>query len=262
MEISIPHQVIFETEEPVPVSEIIASLLGAEQILRDVGPLFEEYYLGFKIDSLRVSVRLISQESPLKEFFYLGLVATYQKDLVKDVPAIIYNLTGNVVPAEYTTLVTIMFCLLAFYGVEYIYSQVNGKAFSKRLRAHTDELTKELSRETGVSEEKIKSILESKFGKGRIRVLGHAALSFFAPSKRESNAPVVIGNKRFDSETIAEIPSEAQIEEANVPEIMRPFESVQIELHAQDMDHAKQGWAAVVPTVTSKRLRMEIYPPN
>jgi hypothetical protein len=40
MEISIPHQVIFETEEPVPVSEIIASLLGAEQILRDVGPLF------------------------------------------------------------------------------------------------------------------------------------------------------------------------------------------------------------------------------
>jgi hypothetical protein len=155
-----------------------------------------------------------------------------------------------------------MFCLLAFYGVEYIYSQVNGKAFSKRLRAHTDELTKELSRETGVSEEKIKSILESKFGKGRIRVLGHAALSFFAPSKRESNAPVVIGNKRFDSETIAEIPSEAQIEEANVPEIMRPFESVQIELHAQDMDHAKQGWAAVVPTVTSKRLRMEIYPPN
>jgi hypothetical protein len=84
MEISIPHQVIFETEEPVPVSEIIASLLGAEQILRDVGPLFEEYYPGFKIDSLRVSVRLISQESPLKEFFYLGLVATYQKDLVKD----------------------------------------------------------------------------------------------------------------------------------------------------------------------------------
>lgn len=261
MDIVTPHQVIFETDEPVPISEIVASLLGAEQLFRGMGPLLEASFPGLKVEKINVSVRQISQESPLRELFIVGLIATFQKDLEKDVPKIIEHLTGTHIPEEYNSIVALIFCIVAFYGINFIYSQVNRGAFSKHIREMFEDCTKELSKETGLSEEKISGLLELKYGKSRLRVLAHSALSFFSPSKKNRNAPVLIDGRKIGSDVIAEIPSEAQIDSANVPETVKAFEDVQIELHAQDMDHSKQGWAAVVPKIGNKRLRMEIYPP-
>jgi hypothetical protein len=157
--------------------------------------------------------------------------------------------------------VTIVFCLLLFYGVDFIYNQVSKAGFSKRLRGQFHSFAKELSAECGLSEERIHKLLEEKFGKSRARVLAHSAINFFQPSKRQNNAPILIGSNRIDKQTVAEVPSDAQIEEANVPEITKPFEDVAIELHAQDVDRAKQGWAAIISAVSPKRIRMELYPP-
>ena len=60
---------------------------------------------------------------------------------------------------------------------------------------------------------------------------------------------------------VSVVPTEAQLESAEVPEIARPYQDVLIELHAQDVDRTKTGWAAVVPEVSPRRLRMEIFPP-
>ena len=260
MDIVTPHQIVFETEEPVPISEIVASLLGAEQLFRDVGPLLEASFPGLKVEKINVSVREISQESPLRELFVVGLIATFQKDLEKDVPFVIEQLTGTHIPEQYNSIVALIFCIVAFYGIDFIYSQVNRGAFSKHIREQFEDFTTELSKETGLSEEKISSILQSRYGKSRISVLAHSALGFFSPSKRNRNVPVVIDGHRIGSEIISDIPSDVQIDSADVPETVKPFEDVQIDLHAQDIDHSKQGWAAVVPKIGSKRLRMEIYP--
>jgi hypothetical protein len=208
-----------------------------------------------------VLVREISQESPLRELFIVGPIATFQIDLEKDVPAVIDQLTGSHIPEQYNSIVALIFCIVAFYGISFIYSQVNRGAFSKHIRDMFEDCTKELSKETGLSEEKITSILQAKYGKSRLRVLAHSALNLFSPSKRNRNAPVIIDGRRIGSDIIADIPSDTQIDSAEIPETVKAFEDVQIELHAQDMDHSKQGWAAVVPKIGNKRLRMEIYPP-
>jgi hypothetical protein len=197
----------------------------------------------------------------LKEIFILGLIAQFQKDIEKDVPQVIEKLTGSHIPAEYNSLISLIFIILAFYGIDFIYTQVSHGAFSRRIREKFDDLTKELSKETGLSEERITSVLQSKYGKSRVRVLAHSALGLFSPSKRRHNAPVIIDQRRIEPPTIADIPNEAQIDAADVPETVKPYEDVQIELHAQDIDRTKQGWAAVVPKIGNKRLRMEIYPP-
>jgi hypothetical protein len=78
---------------------------------------------------------------------------------------------------------------------------------------------------------------------------------------RQHNAPIKIGRKIIETDLVSEIPTDAEIESANVPEIGRPMADVLIELHAQDMDRAKQGWAGVVPEISPRRLRIEIEPP-
>jgi hypothetical protein len=103
MDIVTPHQIVFETNEPVPIAEIVASLLGAEQLFRDVAPLLEAIFPGFRVERINVSVRVISQESPLRELFVVGVIATFQKDLEKDVPTVIEHLSGAHIPDEYRT---------------------------------------------------------------------------------------------------------------------------------------------------------------
>jgi hypothetical protein len=260
VEIIIPHEVLYRLDRPVAVADVVEALLGTEQLLRESGPVLADLISGLTVEQVRISVRHISQESPLRTALFAAIVFTYQKDLEKAVPAIAEQL-GLHITAAHHTIITLLFCLLLFYGAESIYTQVSKKAFSKRIREQFDSTAKELSAECGISEEKIKGILEKRYGKSRIRVLAQSALSFFRPSKQENNAPISIGGKFIDSETVAEVPNDAQIAAAEVPEIARPFKNVTIELHAQDMDRSKRGWAAIVPEVSPRRLRMEIFPP-
>jgi hypothetical protein len=59
---------------------------------------------------------------------------------------------------------------------------------------------------------------------------------------------------------VAEIPAVSQPLE-DEPDKSEPFENVEIELHAQDIDKTKQGWAGVPRGHSNARLRMELYPP-
>lgn len=72
---------------------------------------------------------------------------------------------------------------------------------------------------------------------------------------------MTIGDKKIEPRLIEEIPSDIRLVETYDPEITEQLENMRIELHAQDVDRAKLGWAAVVPDISTNRLRMDIYPP-
>jgi hypothetical protein len=261
VEILVPQRFVYGTAEPAPISDVIASLSAAETLLHSTGPLLEGLIPGLTIDRIDVSVREISQESPLREILLATLVATFQKDLEKDVPPILEKLTGIKIPDHYDSIVALGFCVLLFYGVDFVYTQVNRSAFSKRIRDGLDGTIKDLALEFAVPEERVRTILENKYGPSQVRRVATAAISFFTPSKRQSNASVTIGTRRIEPELVGEIPSAAQIESGADGDVTSYHYNVLIELHAQDVDRAKRGWAAVVPEISSKRLKMELYPP-
>jgi hypothetical protein len=49
--------------------------------------------------------------------------------------------------------------------------------------------------------------------------------------------------------------------EFDEPPHPKPMHGVEIELHAQDMDYVKQGWAAIIPSLSKQRIRLELSPP-
>lgn len=261
MEIQFPHEFVYETAETADIADVIASLLGAEQLIRETAPLLQGCLQGVSIQKINVSVRSISQESPLRETLFVAMFLVYQKDLEHGVSVLSEQIIGSPIPAEFKTIATIAFCLLLYHGADFIFSQVNKNSFSKKIRAQSESLATELADECGISKERVQTILEKQYGKSRLRTIAQSALSFVAPSKRHNNVPILIGGRRIDSDIIKEIPSESQIESADVPDIARPHNNVLIDLHAQDVDRTKSGWAAVIPEISPRRLKMEIYPP-
>lgn len=261
VDVRIPHLVVYEVPEPSAISNVIASLRATEQIFFETAPLLEQLVPGLEVGGIRVHVESLAQGSPLRELFFATMFVAFQKDLERDVPPIIEQLSGIHVGEHYESVVTLLFCLVLFYGADFIYRQIVKTVEGAHIKAQLDQLVRESALHCHVDEKHIREALEARFEKKRLGNLIHSAIDFFSPSKRQGNAPVTIGRRRFNSDTVAEFPGEAQIHEFEEQETTRAYENVEIELHAQDMDRAMQGWAGVIRSLSDRRLRMQVYPP-
>ena len=68
-----------------------------------------------------------------------------------------------------------------------------------------------------------------------MKLLSRVAIRIFAPSKRQNNAPLVVGSTRIESSVVAEVPADARLLDMDSP-ATQPVENVRIELRAQDLE--------------------------
>jgi hypothetical protein len=256
----IPHEIYYETPEPASIQDVIESLLGIEDILKEIGPLLEVCMPGLTIESIQVSIKEISDGS-LKEVVMAAIFLTFQKDLEVEVPNLIEHIFGTRVGYEYPTITSICFLLVLFYGADFVYQRINKAAIGSRIREQLDGLVTEVASECRLPETKIRKFLEDRYAKGHMRSLVRSTLRFFRPSKQQGNSAIRVGQRRIEPRVVAEFPGDAQMLEFEEPPPTRMIQDVEIELHAQDMDHTRQGWAAVIPSLSKRRVRLELYPP-
>lgn len=260
MDVTVPHSVVYETDGKVPLDRVIESLQAQRQLLMEAVPVLEALVSDLKIDAISISVVEISNQSPLREAFLVALIVAFQNDLSKEVPAAIQELTGVTVPTSYHTIVTFVAVLVMFYGMDAAYRHISRRLGTSRASRQLDAVVTDLAAQLNVPEDRIRHILHERYTKGRLGRLMDAVVKFGSPSKGENNAPIVVGGRRLERDDVAEIPAISQPLE-DEPDRSEPFENVEIELHAQDIDKTKQGWAGVPKGHSQSRLRMELYPP-
>jgi len=120
MQVDIPFSITYRTPNPVPIDEVIDSLLSAKTVVEEGGNNFSWFFEGLKVERVTVGVRSISQESPLRELFLVSLIVAFQDDLELGVSELVKQLTGEVVPQNLEALVTVIVLVGVFYGVAYV----------------------------------------------------------------------------------------------------------------------------------------------
>lgn len=259
-EYRLPHEIFYETDEPISVSDVIDSLLGTEEILTEMGPLLEACIPGISVEKIQISIKEISEGS-LREVVWVALFVAFQTDLEVEVPSLLEELFGTKVGHDYPVITTVFFLLLLFYGADFVYQRLSKMTEGSRIRAQLDGLVTEAAGHCKISEDKLRHVLEERYAKGRMRSLVRATLRVFRPSKQHGNSGFRVGGRRVEPRLVAEVPGDAQMLEYDEPPKTQALQDVAIELHAQDVDRTKQGWAAVIPSLSKQRMRMEIYPP-
>jgi hypothetical protein len=233
---------------------------GIEELITEMGPLLEACVPGLAIERIEVSIREISQGS-LKELMWAAIFVAYQPDLEKEVPNLLEHLFGTKMGHDYPTIITVLFLLLTFYGLNFVHKRLAKLVESDRLHAQLDGLISEAANHCQITEERMRRILEERYAKGRIRQLVRASLRLFEPSKAHGNAGIRVSGRRIEPRLVSDVPSNAQMLDFEEPPLTRSLADVEIELHAQDIDRTRQGWAAVIPSLSRQRMRMELYPP-
>lgn len=247
------------TNDPVPIREIVESLLGVETVINETVAMLPRMIDGLTIQSFEIKVREIAQESPLRELFLVSLIIGFQQDLERHVPDHISALTGIEIPDNMDSIVTILAMIIVFYGIGALKDLVTGNGQDGESARQLNNLVAALSADTGKTEKQIRNELAEKFSEpSKIKKLANATTRFLLPSKRQGGVAVEVNEQTIATDVMREVPADYVVEHEEDSPTSRSFTGVRLELHAQDRDHTGKGWAAIVRGVSEKRLRLKL----
>jgi len=242
MRIEVPFEIHYLTEGTVPIEDVIDALVSAKLFIEEGGYNLGGLVPGLHIEQVQVNVRSISQESPLREILFTAIYLTVQKDLEREVPALIELTTGSAVPEGFKTIVTLSVLIALFYGAAYVKDLVVFTTTNSKLKRQLDALVEDLAKRTGRTEDQIRKFLDDRYKPhGKIKLLAQAAFQFFKPSKSQLNAPIRVNDREITRETVSDVPEHYSYEEVLDAKTAQPFNGIELELHAQDRDREASG---------------------
>ena len=168
--------------------------------------LLEGLIPGLEVRGLTITLREISQKSPLREAFAFGLVGVYQESIGKDMPKIIHDLFGAHLAPEYDNIVSLLFIVLVFYAGQFIHNAAGKLVERRKLRREFNGLISEIANMLNKSEDAVKLVIKDKFGGARIGPLVDSAARVLLPSKNQANAPLTISGRALSHDLVAEFP--------------------------------------------------------
>ncbi|MBW9058313.1 hypothetical protein [Agrobacterium pusense] len=258
MQISIPFKTEYRTEHPVPIPEIVDSLLSLQLLLEEAALNLGNLIPGLAIQKVDVRVQEISHGS-LKELLLVGIFAAFQEELERDIPAIIKEFMGVEVPESAHTLLTVLVLVAIVYGADFIKTVVAQGRNDSLTNKWKSDLIADIAAQTGKSPAEVRRILDERYGKkGRIKQLADASVKFFKPSKDQGNAPILIGDRRIEPRFVEDTESDYVYEEASKVEKSKKHYGVLLQIHQKDLDRETSGWAAVPIGLHNKRLPMKL----
>ena len=261
-EIPLPLSITYETEGVTPVADVITALQATEALVKDAASVLRRFIDGLQVEKCSLNVRPLTQESPLREIFFISLFLAFQEDLEREVPSVLEDLFDISFSDDYDTLVTVAVLAIAFYGVGLAVDAVK-KTFADSLpKEKFEDLVQVLAAETGKPAADIRNIIHARFGKpSAARRLVKSAKGVFLPSQRNKNAPMIVDRDRIPTEMIREVPYPGDSDQETDFDRYNPHTAVPLVLHAQDRDRSATGWAAVAPSVSESRLKLRVMDP-
>lgn len=260
---AVAHEIIYTNTGQVTVSDVAASLLANEKLLRDTAQLLEDLYPGLKAE-MSVNFRSATTSSPLKEYFILGLMMVYQKQLTEEVPPFIESMIGRDIPDGMETTITLLLMAVAIFGIARAFdlfkTQKTGEPLPPSIQGDYNMIMNVAGDVIGVDREQIEQSLEKRHAGRKAIPLAKRALQFIRPAKGEPGAGVEGGGTRLSPETVRAAPGAADVEAADETEDQDPLLAQQVVIHATDLDSKKSGWACHLPGRWEKRLRMQLFP--
>lgn len=236
-ELRLPLSITYETEGVTPVEDVITALQATDALTRDAVSLLPSLIDGLKVEKSSLNVRSLSQESPLREIFFLAIFATWQSKLEEETPQMIEDVFKITVSDYYDTIVTVVFLIVAFYGVGMAIDAAKKMVTPSLPRDRYHELADLLARQTNRTPNEIERIVSSHFEKPSApKRLVTQAKRVFLPSQRDGNAPMTVDRDRVGSDLIRQVPYSQGNEKASDFDRYTPYSDVELEIHAMDRD--------------------------
>jgi hypothetical protein len=243
------HRIVYNTKNPVPISDVILALQGLEGLLKSVPRVMEqitgtdilrtEYYID------RVESGSLIEDVILKFFF------NDKEGLDK----FLDKMKGNGL-VKGTVIAAIIGGVVTYAGMSAV-GAMKGQAAN--ITANNNTIINIGAGEVKMTPEEFRSIVASAVGDRK--AAARDAVKFLTPARNNPGSSVEIGDQvghivEVTNEAIAETPKTFDsIKNQKEVELGK----VTVEIRATDLDNRKTGWAGKIDGITG-RVRIELDP--
>jgi hypothetical protein len=248
---STSHQVYYSNREPVPIKEIVDSLLGLEQIIR-MSPRVLHGLTGVEIDHVDIFVEHLESGS-LLETVLIKLFFKSEDDLNTFLDKIRGKLEKPGMPRN--ILIGAVLSALVGYGA-YLAASSQKVAGAATITANNNVIINLGAGQVDLTPEVFKAIVEAavidrkELARSAVKVLKPARLDDQASIQFDESAGLV-----FSADVVKATPKTVEIDtQQNVEQLL----DVDLEIRATNLDSAKQGWAALLPGKIDRRIKLQL----
>jgi len=259
MEITINQQLYYSNKELVPIREVAESLIALESIIRQSPDVLEAMFPGTKIISVSVFINELKSDS-IWEDVIIKFIFGNQKKFDEIISGLREKVGMENIMKNPQLLSTIILVMILTGGAYYLGKDKNAQQEQKAtIEANNNVIINIGAGMLQIKAEEFKAIIDGAL-KDKDK-LAKNAVKVITPAKRDPNASVKFNNNDQLSilpETVKAMPT--HIIEPEEEEFIEDFEAIEIEVRATDLDSTKRGWAAVVPALSKKRIRLQLDP--
>jgi hypothetical protein len=242
-EVTTTYRIKYTTKNPVPISEIVSSLLSVEKLIKRTGPLVEAKYQGVEVHDIQVFVEAVETGS-LKEWLVVRLICG-SKENAEEAEKLLEKMVKDSGPLK--ILIALGVGAMVAYGV----TKCNPNA------THTSEFTNNtiinIGAEMDISVGDVRAILDATPHHKR---LARESVDFVRPAMSDPDAEIEnidVPNATIPANVIAEAPETYEPPEQDERETQ--YSNAPIVIHASDRDKRAQVWAGIVPGIVDHRIR-------
>jgi len=253
---TLPLAFYYESKLPVPIDEIVKSLLALEKLAAKV-PLLLGELSGTSIDLHSLKVEKIESGS-LKELLEMSISFLSEEDKVKFKAWLKGTKMGQATKvAAVGGLASLAVLLIASQAIT-AYDTFT-KTDTPSIQANHNVIINIGADATGVSPERLKKAIDASMTGDKKKVVA-AALNFVSPAAGEDGGRLYIGQDKssdvsFSHEAATDAPAQADF---RIRDIDHLYERVAVEIKVLDRDKTDRGWKAILPTVASEK-RLPLY---
>jgi hypothetical protein len=241
------HRIVYNTEKPVPIKEMIIALQGLEGLLKSV-PKLVEALTGVEIERGEYHIKSLESGSLVEDI----IVAFFFKDKAT-LEAFVAKIGGN--KTVKAVVVTAALAALAGYGLHLATSSKPGP----NITATNNVIINIGAGEVSLTPAAFESIVRTAVGDKKDVAVN--ALKFVSPARADPNSSVTFGDA---SDTKIVIPAAAVAEspakiELGKNERVEEYKAVSLNIRATNLDSRKAGWAGKLGN-REDRLPIELDP--
>ena len=255
LELTLEQRIHYSNKNLVPLQEIAESLLGLEGIIRKSPAVLNRIFPETSIRAVDVYLSEIKSGS-LYEDVIVKFVFGSQEKLDETIEKARQKMGVARLMDNNNGLSVLILCMMMTGGLFYI--GATSKAPQTQIEANTTNIINISAEALKTDPKELRRIIESVVMEDR-KEIANNAVKFIKPAKRDPEATITFNENdqlRILASAIKEMPT--VVKSLPSKKTIREYEDVEIEIRATDLDSYKRGWAAKIPTIGKKRIKLHL----
>lgn len=247
------HRIFYSTENPVPAEDIAEALLALSRIVHRSPGVLKRLVPGISAPIAELLVERLESGSLAEDLairFLFGSKKKMDRTVARVKEALGVDLTSKT--GAVRTIILALLVVGAYHAIS------GGKKDPEKsmIEISHNTIINIGAKEMNMSaEDLVKVIIAAVPNRNQ---LASDSVKVIRPAKRDPNAEITVDDKnelKIAKEFIVNVPSEFIAEKS---EDSKEHANVAVHLRALDLDSSARGWAAVVPTISPRRLPLEL----